>query len=436
MSSRLRRLFFREGTSKLEWSSTVNRNAPPVFVPELIRNRITNVTEPSHLEQVSRYDPLGKFFTHGMATRVFDDWFVFRDADGEEVLQEAQEQLKRLNAKKIFTQLYAAELAFGYCWEYTGKNRYIPASGEGGRIATLHYFTPLNCSVFEYDETGNPKTMKIELNVGKAGSIVGEVLYLPASDFIPWVTRPEGRGYTGRSILEPIWDMLTYIRYEFHSMTWYDIKIGHGIFAAYAKAGFGEENLAKWQSAFEDISVKRAMVLDKDQVEKVEFVQANAQATSFVDHINACMMMVAIGAEMPKDLIAGVAAGAVTGSDVNLKLMEIVEREFQKAVEPYIWQTIERMGFARKDYVIDWNVKYAQDEEERAKIEQTHAQALATKLAYMTIDEVRAEEGLPPLPEGRGDMLSSETSNFNIGVQGLQTPQQQDKTNNPEGKQL
>ena len=241
MSATLKRLFRREGTTRLEFTTTTNKNAPPTFVPELIRNKTWIVDDLEHLDKVARYDPVAKFVVYEIAEQVFDDWFRLVDEDGNEVLPEAMRQLRMLNARKAFTQVLAAERTFGYAWLYTGKNRYIPQVAEGGRIASLQCFTPRNCSVFEYDETGHPKTMKIEMTVGKGNSQYGEVLYLPAEDFMLWCTRPISTGYTGRSILEPVWDMLTYLRYEFHAMTFYDIKIGHGLFTAFTKAGFGED---------------------------------------------------------------------------------------------------------------------------------------------------------------------------------------------------
>ena len=81
------------------------KTAPPTFVPTLIQNETWILTDLDHLDQVSRLDPLANYITYGRAEATFDDWFVFRDKNGEEVLQEAQKQLKRLNAPKIFKQV-------------------------------------------------------------------------------------------------------------------------------------------------------------------------------------------------------------------------------------------------------------------------------------------------------------------------------------------
>jgi len=94
------------------------------------------------------------------------------------------------------------------------------------------------------------------------------------------------------------------------------------------------------------------------------------------------------------------------------------------------------MGWDVTDSIMEWIEKTSHTELERTQIEQTHAQAMATMLPFLTIDEIREKEGYPPLPDGRGDKLASEASAFNIDVQGLQSPEEEEKTNNPEGRQL
>ena len=440
MSSRLRRIFRREGTSKLEFTFDSTKASPPTYVPTLVRGKIQQVTDPVHLEKVARLDPLANFIVYGVAEMVFDDWFKLVDKDGNDVLEEAMKQLKTLNAKRVLTQCLAAERWGGWSYLYTGKNKYVPESGEGGRIATLHWFDRINCSVFEYDAVGNPKTMKLNLIVGEGHSQQGKEMFLPAEDFIVWNTRPIGRGYTGRSVLEAIWDMLTYIRELFHSMTFYDMKIGHGLFAAFVHAGFDETTIGKWQTAFEDISMKRALVIDSGDVEKLEFIGPTSNATDFVEHIDMCIQTLSVPIGIPKDLLVGAAQGAISGSETNLKLGENLESKLKNFIEEILRELITRMGFEDTEYEFEWLKKYAHDEEQQSKIAQTEAQALVTKLPILTIDELREIEGYPPLPEGRGDKLASEAAaehaDFKMDVQGLQSPEEEEKTNNPEGKQL
>jgi len=436
MSGVLSRIFRREGTSKLEWTYDTNKNAPTTFIPELIRGKITNINDPEHLEKVARLDPLANFIVFGVADMIFDDGFVFTDREGNKIMQEVLDELRMLNANRAWIQCLAAERWGGHSFQYTGKNKYAPQSGEGRRLANITCFTRNQCSVYEYTDTGEPKTMKLVLTVGIGNHQEGRELFLPAEDFIVWNTRPIGRGYNGRSLLEGIWDMMTYVRYIFHSMTFFDMKIGHGLFAAFVRAGFDETVVGKWQKAFEDISNRRALVLDSGDVEKLEFIGPSSNPTDFVQHLEMCIKAISVCVGIPYELLVGAVAGAVTGSETNIKLGDEQERKIKNSIEPYIRETVRKMGYSNDDYLIEWIEKTAHTELERTQIEQTHAQAMATKLPYLTIDEVREIDGYPPLPDGRGDKLAGEMMNLGIDVRGLQSPEEEEKTNNPEGKQL
>ena len=438
MSSVLGRILRREGTSKLGLGdrSGVNKNAPPTFVPKIIQGGYTNVEDLEHLDFVARNDPVAKFIVFGVSEMIFDDWFVLVDANGDELANNTkmQREMRRLGAKKVFTQCLAALRRFGKAYLYTGKNRFISTT-EGGKIASLHCFTPIECVIHEYyDETnakadgktpGDPKTMKLTRTVGKGNTTEGQELFLPAKDFIFWDITD--------SVLQAIWDMLVYIRYIFHSMAWFDMKIGAGLFVGYAEAGFGDEAKGKWNTTFADISVKRSIILDKAELSDLKFVGPTGSVTDFVAHIEMCIKTIAVATNLPYELLMGAAAGAVTGSETNIKLSDEFERRVKGGVEPYFIELFERMGW-NDDPLFEWLVKTAQTEEAKANVEQVHAQAQATK-THLLIDEKREIDGYPPLPDGRGDILESETSDplSEFSKAFGETPQEE--PNNPQGDQ-
>ena len=426
MSSILGRIFRREGTSKLEWTGETNKSAPSTFVPAIIQGTYSNVDDIDHLDFVARNDPVANFIVFGVSEMIFDDWFMLVDENGDELANNAkiQRELRRLGAKKVFTQCLAAMRRFGKCYLYTGKNRYIPEV-EGGKIASLHCFTPLECVIHEYDDVGQPKTMKIERSIGKGNTKEGLILYLPAKDFIFWEIED--------SVLKPIWDMLVYERYIFHSMAFFDMKIGAGLFVGYAEAGFGDEAKGKWNTTFADISVKRSIILDKGELSDLKFVGPTGHVTDFVEHIQMCIKAIAVATNLPYELLMGAAAGAVTGSETNIKLGDEFERRVKGSIEPYFIELLSRMGW-NDDPLFEWLVKSAQTEEVKANIEQVHAQAQATK-THLTIDEKREIDGYEPLPDGRGDKLESEgdpLSEFSKAFGG-ETPKEE--PNNEEGIQ-
>ena len=91
------------------------------------------------------------------------------------------------------------------------------------------------------------------------------------------------------------------------------------------------------------------------------------------------------------------------------------------------------MGY-NGDYEIDWNTRYATDEKEQAEIEVAHTSANVAKMQYMTVNEVRALEGLGPT-EG-GDEILSLKDPFAVNIEEPTGPEKQEQTRNPEGKQL
>lgn len=431
MSKVISRLFRREGTSKLEWTGTTNKNAPPTFVPEIVRGKYWVVTDLDHLDVVARQDPIANFIVYGVPEMIFDDGFMLVDENGDETRKNKaiQRELRRLNANKVFIQCLAAARNYGFCYLYTGKNKYIPETPEGGRIASLRCFTPRECVIHEYDQVGNPKTYKITLNVGKGGSVVGEELFLPAGDFIVWE-----RDHTRSSVLEAIWDMLVYIRYLFHSMTFYDIKIGHGLFVAYTEAGYDATMKGKYDTAFQDISIKRAMMVDKSEISEIVFVGPTGSQTNFVEHIDMCIQTLSVPTNIPKELLMGAAAGAVTGSETNIKLGDEQERKIKNACEFPIREVIKRMGWDIATDIFKWLEKSALNEDDVVKIEDLHSRAMGQMLSYMTIDEVRAIDNLPPLPDGRGDKLANEGDPLSQFSQAFgKNPEEQQEPNNQTG---
>jgi len=427
MSSILKRLRRSMGTSKLEFTSTVSKNAPPTFVPDIVRQKKWILTDKEHVHYTAKHDPFANFIVYGVPEMIFDDWFKFVDKDGNEIMQDVQKRLKQLRFKKVATQCLVEARKHGKSYMYFNPSKEIPPDSEGYNVAEVRMFHERQCSVYEYDDMGNPKTMKLELLVGLAGGQETKVLYLPAKDFIFWYNRE------GESALEPIWDHLVYLRYLFHSMTWFGIKIGHGLFVAFTDAGFDDSILAKYQTYFEDVSSKRATVVDSSEVQDIKFVGPNTGATDFVEHILMVIKSLSVPTGISFELLMGAAAGAVTGSETNLKIGEQLEKRIKKFTEEVLRDSIKRFGYSNDDYEIEWIEKTAESDLDKSKIEQAHTQAQSTRMTYMTIDEVRELDKLPPLPDGRGDKLASEISSFNIGVEGL--PNEQDP-NNPEGENV
>src|SRR3990170_5609358 len=107
----------------------------------------------------------------------------------------------------------------------------------------------------------------------------------------------------------------------------------------------------------------------------------------------------------------GSQAGALTGSEVNEREYFKLISDAQSRYEPAVRQLIDALITCGqihthvKDYKIVWLGGFELSEVEKAQIELNLAQAREKMLSWMTVDEVRAEQGLQPLPNGAGQIV-------------------------------
>jgi len=117
-----------------------------------------------------------------------------------------------------------------------------------------------------------------------------------------------------------------------------------------------------------------------------------------------------MGSRIPQDILKGVSAGRITGSEVNerayFKFINAEQSNVEHIVRELIDRIIEtgqvsyqdkRRSEPTKDYVIEWNYPQLTPELSQAQINFLNERAQTERLEYMTIDEVRAKAD-PPLP--------------------------------------
>jgi hypothetical protein len=198
---------------------------------------------------------------------------------------------------------------------------------------------------------------------------------IPYDDFIQFMTRPKGRSYEGYPVLYPVWDSLIYLVLSKHALTFAHMKWGLGMFLWKMIGGVTAEKEAALEAALEDVSVMRAFMYDRDMVEDVSFVGPSGSTHNIVDGMDHFLGHIAAGTGIPKEIITGISAGAITGSEINNKALYATLNQIQKSVEPYIRELVARMGYTDEDYEIDWNVRFASDEVEAAQARLLNAQA-------------------------------------------------------------
>lgn len=413
----------RQEATKRLWATSAEKNAPPTFVSDFILEGAWSRDEVEHLGKMSRRDASAYALTTGISNNVFDDGFKFvkkGDEDEEEIMQDVQDTLERLEAKKWLSLALAGERTFGHTWFYVGTEELSTDSYTGSpRVLSLDVFTPEYASPSEFDDIGRPVeiTVKVLTNTGNSSQAQYQEMPIPTSDCILFRTRPYDRSHEGLSVLWPVWNALCGLNFIFHSITMYDMKIGMGALILKTKNIVSDEDMVAAQRAMHDLSVTRVAVIPGDVVESLGFEGAGAGSTDFYTHITAFREEIAAGSKIPKDVLTGSNAGAITGSEVNSKALYAVIQGIQAAMVPYIRELVRRLGHESNDYDIVWNTRYATDEMQQAQIRVLNAQA----------DE--AAQRIKGMEEGRAD--------FQIGFQTKEEdPEDEEKKKgNMSGKQ-
>lgn len=432
----------RTEVQKRLWDGKQDTTAPSTFIDDLIYGNIENRDNLRHQSDVAQKDAVAKYIVVKVAENALDDDFrlVKRIGDEEEIMPEAKAALKRLDWKRWYTEALISERKHGHGYVYTGPNKYrqdwIDAGLEGGNIGGLDAFTAMNAKVLnnDVDENGIPTHITVAYNAAN------EALTdrLPYEDFIPICTRPKGRSpIEGYHAMYAVWTELAYIRISKHALNFAHGKWGLGALLFWSKGTLSAEVTDQIETMLENFSNSRAGLINADDIEKAEWTgPTGGGTTDIAQGIDMYLGLVSAGTGIPKDILTGISAGAITGSEINNKALYATLNQVQKSVEPFIRELISRMGI-NGEYEIDWNTRYATDEKEQAEIEVSHVSAQVARLQYYTMNEVRAIDNMGPV-EG-GDETPGKKDDFNIGFSGLEeptSPEEQEQTRNRDGKQI
>ena len=412
-------LLFRKEASLLD-TPAINKSAKSSFRSGLLVEQAHNKDDMVHRHKVAREDPLAHFIVYKLAENALDDGFKFIDKDGEEIMLDCQKELKKINFKTIFTQALIASRWAGWTWLHTVHNKNHRQEVKGGGIAKLDYFTPLDSVVKTFDKvTGEPTEIEVKILQGIGPYATIEVpITISVKDLILFRGIPYDRSYKADPVTYSIWDDMTAIRQIIDSTVTFDSMVGKGMFVDYLKKMPDEAGKSTLEDDISSMSTARSIGINTEVHEKIEWVGSNAAGVSFEPDVRMCLQRVAAGAGVPVDSLTGVSAGAITGSETNIKTLFQTINSIQQSVNPYIRELVTRMGYG-DDYDIEWNVRFAHDEEQKARIRQTVAQA---GLMEQTLKEKL--EGTYRNPNDADVTMK------------MQTPEEKDQTRNPEGNQL
>ena len=156
--------------------------------------------------------------------------------------------------------------------------------------------------------------------------------------------------------------------------------------------------------------------------EDFKFEGAQAAVLNPNTYFDMYFTFIAAATGVAKDSIQGVSAGRVTGSESN-------ERQYYKSIElqqnmkePMLRELIDRLIQTGQvvfdgEYTIEWVDPFEVNPQDKAAIEYMQARTTALQ-TYKTINEVRIENKLEPLPDG--DVLMLQPGQFGAAGSGGQ----------------
>jgi len=368
-----------------------------------------------------RREPVANRIVFQVAHDVFDKWFrveAISEKPDASFDREAQKALSALNAKSVFTQFAVYERLFGWAiialsYVDYGKGPEAPVSNPR-EIVELFPFSSLQFTVQSSDEDKDPKSPRFGLPIyytlrrDNAGQSK-----LHFSRVIHGATRLLDYPYKGMSVLEPVYDDLTVLR---------NIRWGLG------------QTIFRYGSGFPDVEVKGAKRKQLDDLEasqqfknlqartyflhsddtKLDFKGVAGKALNPEPYYTPIMENIAAGSGFPLAILRGAQAGALTGSEVNereyFKLISDAQSRYEPAVRQLIDALIEcgqiRFKYnTRREYRIVWQGGFELSEKDKSSVELQQAQARILKTGWMSVDEIRAEQGLEALPNGEGEVI-------------------------------
>ena len=388
-------------------------------------------------------EPVGVWWIKRIAYDLWDNWFRLinpKKPDDMTFNERVQKVLMKLDAKiqlpreTVFERRYGtAVLLCSYSgfgseteWKtplFTLNNDGTPPKQlkNGSKLLQITPYPWTSVGPVELDEDpysirfGLPEYYKINQgsgsgdNTNPSGQEANQLIEVHWTRVIHDAPRLDEHHYEGVAAIDAIFDDLVGGR----NARWgaYETYYRHGTGFPVIKTNATAEQNQTWIDAggLDDyLNVRGYFVCHTD--EDFKFVGAEGAVLNPNTYFDMYFTFIAAATGVAKDTIQGVSAGRVTGSEVN-------ERQYYKSIslhqhqkEPMLRELIDRIiqagqvSDAPAQYEIEWIDPFEVNPQDKAAIEFMEARTQALK-TYMTINEVRKQEGLPPHPDGDVLML-------------------------------
>jgi len=451
--------------------NTLPPYAPTTFSP--IQAFGQESVSPSHLLFGSQREPILKWITYHVSVDIFDNWFRVVDPDKPEdnTLDKAvQPILLDLNAKQNLIRFFTFERRYGtavFLCGYTGLstwttavyetsnglNRPMDFQASGSKLLQIIPYPWHKVTVDEAitDDTslryGLPASYTIQRgSSSEQGSIGAETdeSNIHWSRVIHGATRLDESGYEGESVLMPVWDDSVGGR----NIRWgqYEVlfRIGGG-FPWFKFPNATRKQVSDFLESAELVRFNaRGLFASGQEGEEIEFIGPKGVSLNPEPYNEMWFNNIAMATRIPKDMLKGVSAGTVAGSEVNERSYWNFIKSEQAMVEPIVRELIDRLFDTgqivyadrrrkrpEKRYEIVWNYPEIVSEKDRATIDFLNERMKAQSTEYLTVNEIRAKEGLPPVDDGDvvlGILKATKTQSFQGTESSRPSPEQRRPT--------
>ncbi len=375
----------------------------------------------------SQREPILKWLTAYVASDIYDQMFKVVEVgkEDDDTLDDAvQAVLLDLKAKKKLTLLTLFERRWGtsilllsYTTNYPKYDWKKPLYSESGKLeegAEIVQIAPYPMSRVEITKEIKDKS---DLRLGQPefydiyrGNTTAP-LRVHWTRVIHDAPRLDEHPYLGLSVMDPVWDDATgwrNIRWALYQMLW---RYGMG-YPHFSFEGASQEDLDDWEAGggLTDFFVRGIFL--SDEKASVKFVGLEGATVEPKEYINMAYMSMATGSRISMDILKGVSAGAVTGSETNLREYAKKISNEQSDIEDVPIELIRRLmetgqiefDYETKAFTLDWPAAFELNELDDARVNLQNSLAHKNETEYLTLDEVRKRDGEEPLQED-GDLV-------------------------------
>ncbi len=377
----------------------------------------------------SQREPILKWLVSYVASDIYDQGIRVVEVGNEndDTLDNAvQAVLLKLKAKKVLTRLTVFERRWGtsalllsYSTTEEKFDWKTPVYNEDGKLldakTELLQITPYPLSRLKIAKEIKDKS-SLRYGQPEFYDILRGNLVTPLR--VHWTRvildapRLDEHPYLGLSVMDPVWDDATgwrNIRWALYQMLW---RYGMG-YPHFQFEGADQDDLDDWEAAggLTDFFVRGVFL--SDEKASVKFVGLEGITVDPKEYINMAYMSMATGSRISQDILKGVSAGAVTGSETNLKEYAKKISNEQSDVEDVPLELILRLmetgqvdfDYENKAFAIEWKGAFELSEVDDARVQLQQSMARKNETEYLTINEVREKAGAEgPLEEG-GDVV-------------------------------